>query len=126
MWNHYKGNKYGANKMTINGIQFDSRKEARHYQDLFLLLKAGEISDLRMQVKYILIPAQREPDTIGPKGGRKPGKVIEHEVSYVADFVYKDREGNEIVEDTKGFRTKDYIIKRKLMLWVHGVRIREV
>lgn len=126
MWNHYKGNKYNNRKIVVNGIVFDSAREAHRYSELLVLLKAGEISELRMQVKYILIPAQREPDTIGPKGGRKPGKVIEHEVSYVADFVYKDREGNEIVEDTKGFRTKDYIIKRKLMLWVHGVRIREV
>lgn len=126
MWNHYKGNKYGADKVVVDGIRFDSKREARRYQDLFLLLKAGEISDLRMQVKYQLIPVQREPDRIGPKGGRKPGRVIEKEVDYVADFVYKDREGNEIVEDTKGFRTKDYVIKRKLMLWVHNIRIREV
>ena len=126
MWNHYRGNKYSADKVTIDGIQFASKREARRYRDLLLLWNAGEIFDLRMQVKYVLIPAQREPDTIGPKGGRKPGKLIEHELSYVADFVYKDKDGNVIVEDTKGFRTKDYVIKRKLMLWVHGVRIREV
>ena len=126
MWRHYAGNKYGANKIEIDGIKFDSKREARRYQDLVLLLKAGEISDLRMQVKYTLIPAQREPDTIGPKGGKKAGKVIEHEVSYIADFVYKDKDGNEIVEDTKGFRTKDYVIKRKLALYLLGIRIREV
>ena len=126
MWNHYKGNKYGADKIVIDGIEFASKREARRYRDLFLLLKAGEISDLRMQVKYQLIPAQREPDTIGPKGGRKPGKLIEHEVSYVADFVYKDKDGNEIVEDTKVFRTKEYILKRKMMLYLLGIRIREV
>ena len=126
MWNHYKGNKYGADKVVVDGIRFDSKREARRYQELFLLLKAGEISDLRMQVKYQLIPAQREPDRIGPKGGRKPGKVIEKEVNYVADFVYKDKDGNEIVEDTKGFRTKEYIIKRKLALYLLGIRIREV
>jgi len=126
MWNHYKGNKYGADKIVVDGIEFASKREARRYRELFLLLQAGEIFDLRMQVKYLLIPAQREPDTVGPKGGRKPGKLIEHEVSYVADFVYKDRNGNEIVEDTKGFRTKEYIIKRKLMLWIHGIRVREV
>ena len=125
MWNHYR-NKYSADKVVVDGIEFASKREARQYRDLVLLLKSGEISDLRMQVKYLLIPAQREPDIIGPKGGRKPGKLIEHEVSYVADFVYKDKDGNEIVEDTKGFRTKEYIIKRKLMLWVHGIRIREV
>lgn len=126
MWRHYKGNKYGANKITVEGIAFDSKREARRYLDLLLLLNAGEISDLRMQVKYVLIPAQREPDIIGPRGGRKPGKLLENELSYIADFVYLDKEGNTIVEDTKGFRTTDYIIKRKLMLWIHGIRIREV
>lgn len=126
MWRHYKGNKYGANKIIVEGIAFDSKREARRYLDLLLLLNAGEISDLRMQVKYVLIPAQREPDIIGPRGGRKPGKLLENELSYIADFVYLDKEGNTIVEDTKGFRTTDYIIKRKLMLWIHGIRIREV
>lgn len=127
MWGNYnKSSKYGANKIVIDGITFASKKEAKRYQTLVLLKNAGEISDLRMQVKYVLIPAQREPDHIGPKGGRRPGKLLEHEVAYYADFVYKDHEGNTIVEDTKGFRTEVYKIKKKLMLWVHGVRIREV
>ena len=91
MWgNYYKSNKYGNAKVTVEGITFDSKREARRYLDLLLLEKAGDISDLQRQVKYVLIPAQREPDIIGPKGGRKPGKLLEHEVSYVADFVYKD------------------------------------
>ena len=82
---------------------------------------------MRRQVKYILIPVQREPDTKGPRGGVKKGKVIEREVTYYADFVYKDlATGETVVEDTKGIRTHDYIIKRKLMLYVHGIRIREV
>ena len=118
--------KYGNCKEVINGIEFQSRKEARRYRDLFLLLKAGEISDLRMQVKYILIPAQREPDIIGPKGGRKPGKLIEKELSYYADFRYKDKDGNVIVEDAKGFRNEKYIVKRKLLLWLFGIRIKEI
>ena len=126
MWNHYKNNKYNNRKIVVNRIVFDSAKEAHRYSELLVLLKAGEISDLKRQVKYTLIPPQREPDTIGPRGGVRPGRLIEHEVSYVADFVYKDREGNEIAEDTKGFRTKDYIIKRKLMLFIHGIRVREV
>ena len=126
MWNHYKGNKYGANKFVIDGIKFDSKREARRYSELLVLLKAGDISDLQRQVKYVLIPAQREPDIIGPKGGRKPGKLLEKEVAYVADFVYKDKDGNTIVEDTKGFRTKDYIIKRKLVLWIHAIKVEEV
>lgn len=130
MWNHYKGNKYGADKVVIDGIRFDSKREARRYQDLFLLLKAGEISDLRMQVKYQLIPAQREPDCIGPKGGRKPGRVIEKECSYIADFSYVDKEGNQVVEDVKGYKDGQayalFTIKRKLMLWIHGIRVKEV
>ena len=127
MWGNYrKSSKYGADKISVNGISFDSKREARRYSELLVLLKAGEICDLQRQVKYVLIPAQREPDIIGPKGGRKAGKLLEHELSYVADFVYKDKDGNEIVEDTKGFRTKEYIIKRKLMLWFHGIKIREV
>jgi len=125
MWNHFR-NKYSADKVVVDGIEFASKREARRYQDLRLLEKAGEITDLRMQVKYQLIPAQREPDIIGPKGGRKAGKLIEHEVSYVADFVYKDKDGNEIVEDTKGFRTKEYILKRKMLLYLKGIRIHEV
>lgn len=126
MWNHYKSNKYNNRKIVVNGIVFDSAKEAHRYSELLVLLKAGEISDLKRQVKYTLIPPQREPDTVGPRGGVRPGRLIEHEVSYVADFVYKDKDGNEIVEDTKGFRTKDYVIKRKLALYLLGIRIREV
>ena len=90
-----------------------------------MMQRAGQITGLRCQVPFRLIPTQREPDIIGPRGGRKLGKVIEHGVVYVADFVYF-RNGEQVVEDAKGFRTKDYIIKRKLMLWVHGIRIKEV
>lgn len=117
--------KYGNRKTTVDGIVFDSRKEARRYVDLSLLLRAGEISDLRRQVKYVLIPAQREPPD--PKK-KKPvlGKVVERECSYFADFVYQAKDGTTVVEDTKGLRTKDYIIKRKLMLYVYGIRIVEV
>ena len=117
--------KYHNQKITRNGVTFDSRKEARRYGELLLLEKAGVITDLQRQVEYELIPTQREPDTIGVRGGIKKGKTIELAVKYVADFVYK--ENNEIVvEDTKGFKTKDYIIKRKLMLYIHGIRIKEI
>lgn len=123
-------NKYGNRKKTIDGITFDSRLEARRYNELKALQGAGIISDLRMQVKFVLIPAQREEsDEVyvrGPhKGEPKPGKVIEKECSYIADFVYLEN-GKLVVEDTKGMRTKEYIIKRKLMLYVHGIRIVEV
>lgn len=120
-----KTNKYGSKKVEVAGIVFDSKKEARRYQELLLLEKAGAIQDLQMQVKFVLIPAQREPDTIGARGGIRKGKTIEKECAYIADFVYQEN-GVTVVEDTKGFRTKDYVIKRKLMLYVHGIRIREV
>lgn len=115
--------KYG-NAKTRSG--FDSKKEERRYQELCIMERAGSISGLQTQVKYILIPAQREPPTQGPRGGTKPGKLIERECAYIADFVYTDtKTGAQIVEDSKGMRTKDYIIKRKLMLYVHGIRIHE-
>lgn len=120
-------NKYHSKKVEVNGIVFDSKKEARRFAELSLLEKAGTIQDLQRQVKFILIPAQREPDTVGARGGIKKGKTIEKECAYIADFVYKDLTLNEtVVEDTKGFKTKDYIIKRKLMLYVHGIRIKEI
>ena len=118
-------NKYHANKTVVDGIAFDSKKEAQRYQELKLLVKAGEISDLRMQVEYVLIPEQREPYTIGKRGGITKGKVIERKCSYVADFVYKEN-GETVVEDVKGMRLQDYKIKRKLMLYLNGIRIREV
>lgn len=123
----FKKNKYSNQKIKFEDKEFDSQKEARRYRELQLLEQQGIIKDLKRQVKYVLIPTQREPDTIGVKGGIKKGKVIEKECSYYADFVYYDNElQQQIVEDTKGFRTTDYIIKRKLMLSVHGIRIKEI
>ena len=117
--------KYHSRKITRNGITFDSVKEYRRFCELSLLEKAGAITELQRQVEFELIPAQREPDRVGVRGGKIKGKTIEQKCSYVADFVYTEN-GKTVVEDTKGFRTKDYIIKRKLMLWVHGIRIKEV
>ena len=117
--------KYGNKKTTVDGITFDSLKEAKRYKELSLMQKAGMIQDLQMQVKYILIPAQREPDTVGARGGVHKGKLIERECTYVADFVYKEN-GQIVVEDTKGFRTKDYLLKRKMLLFFHGIKIKEV
>ena len=132
--------KYHSKKITRDGETFDSIKEYKRYCELLLLERAGEITNLRRQVKFVLIPAQYEPDTIGSRGGIKKGKLIERECSYIADFVYEYHKLNRpdvprevysarvytVVEDTKGFKTKDYIIKRKLMLQVHGIRIKEV
>ena len=121
-------NKYYNKKCEINGIVFDSRKEARRYQELLLLQRAGVIKSLQRQVKYVLIPAQYESFERYGKNGQEltPGKkLIERECAYVADFVYEE-DGKTVIEDTKGMKTKDYIIKRKLMLYTHGIRIREV
>ena len=120
-----KKSKYHSRKVTRDGIVFDSVKEANRGRELTLLEKAGEITDLKRQVEFVLIPDQREPDTVGKRGGIKKGKIIERKCSYIADFVYNEN-GKPVVEDTKGFKTKDYIIKRKLMYCVYGVRIKEV
>lgn len=107
-------NKYRNKKVCYNGNVFDSQKEAQRYSELFLLERAGVISDLQLQVTFELIPSQKIN-----------GKVVEKSVKYIADFCYTEN-GKMVVEDTKGMRTKDYIIKRKLMLFIHGIRIKEV
>lgn len=124
------GNKYGAKKCSYNGLTFDSKRERDRYCELVLLEKAGKISDLRCQVKYNLVPEQREPDEVGPKGGVRRGKLLERPVDYVADFVYT-QDGKTVAEDVKGYRDPSsagyakFVIKRKLMLWIHGIRIKE-
>lgn len=124
-----KKSKYGSRKVTVDGVTYDSVKEYRRFKELSLLEKAGTISELERQRRYKLVPAQYESyPRYGKRGQRlKDGKrCVEQAVFYVADFAYIDENGNHVVEDTKGFKTKDYIIKRKLMLWVHGIHIREV
>lgn len=106
--------KYKNRKTVVDGITFDSKKESRRYQELRLLEQAGEIRDLKLQVKFELIPSQRVD-----------GKVVERACTYKADFVYREN-GEIIVEDAKGFRTPEYKIKRKLMLYIHGIRIKEI
>ena len=101
--------KYNSRKTVLDGIRFDSAKEARRYAELKLMERAGKISNLQRQVKYELIP--------------KCGK--ERSVTYIADFVYQEK-GNTVVEDVKGVRTKEYILKRKLMNWVHDIQIKEI
>lgn len=116
-------NKYHATKCSIGNEVFDSRKEARRYGELCLLEKTGQIKNLQRQVKFILIPSQKE--VIMKNGVPKQGKTIERECAYVADFVYEE-DGKQVVEDVKGYHTKDYLLKRKMMLYFHGIRIREV
>ena len=124
-------NKYKNKKtITFDGILHDSRKEANRWAELKLMLRAGEIDDLRRQVKFELIPAQYEVIERYSRNGKRlkdDRKLIEKPVYYIADFVYIDkRTNNEIVEDTKGVKTKDYVIKRKLMLFLKGIRVREI
>lgn len=127
-----KKSKYGADRVEIKQvdgsvIKFDSKREAKRFIELRWLEQAGEITGLERQVKFVLIPAQREPDTVGKRGGVIKGKLIERECAYVADFVYFDtKTGEKVVEDAKGVRTTEYVIKRKLMLYIHGIRIKEV
>lgn len=104
-------NKYHNRKVVLpNGETYASEKEYKRWCELQLMEKAGLISDLQKQVRFELIPKQ-------------PG---ERACYYVADFVYNDKNGKHVVEDAKGKRTKDYVIKRKLMLEVHGIKIVEV
>jgi hypothetical protein len=107
--------KYHNAKQEIDGIVFDSKKEAKVYLDLKLLLQAGDIKEFKRQVSFELVPSQREN-----------GKVVEKPVAYKADFVVYHHDGTQAVIDCKGMRTAVYTIKRKLMLWVHKIRIQEV
>ncbi len=94
-----------------------SKLEATRKWELEMMQRAGLISDLKCQVRFELIPPQRDART---------HKLIERNCYYIADFVYTDANGELVVEDTKGFKTKDYVIKRKLMLWLRGIRVREI
>jgi len=101
--------KFHAQKVTVGGITFASKHEAARWQDLKILERAHVIEQLQRQVRFDLIPAQ----------GKERG------VYYVADFTYLQN-GKLVVEDAKGYKTPEYIIKRKLMRWVHGISVREV
>lgn len=114
----YRSNaKYHNKKIVVDSRTFDSKKEANRFQELTMLLKAGQITQLECQVPFELIPAQRVN-----------GKVVERSCKYVADFTYY-RDGVFHVEDVKSKHTRglpDYTIKRKLMLYIHGIMIKEV
>lgn len=122
-------NKYGSRKVVRDGVTFDSVKEYNRWCELLLLARAGKIKHLSRQVEYELIPAQYAPDTVGARGGVKRGKLLERKVSYVADFVYT-QDGNTVVEDVKGYKGGSayaiFTLKRKLMLYRYGIRIKEV
>lgn len=88
----------------------------KRYKQLLALQEAGVISDLQSKVRYVLLPAQRDED----------GNLLEKEVIYYADFVYRNNEQKKtIVEDLKSKHLDDYLLKRALMLYVHGIKIKE-
>ena len=122
--------KYGAEKTVVDGITFDSRKEANRWCELRMLERAGEIKNLRRQVEYVLIPEKREPPTVGKRGGVKEGRVIQKAVKYKADFVYESKDGKTIVEDVKGYKGGGayavFAIKKKLMREVFGIDVHEI
>ena len=118
--------KYNSKKIKVGGMVFDSQKEYRRWCELKLLERAGKISKLKRQVPFELVPPQYETvERYGKSGRLKDGKrCAERSVVYVADFVYM-HDGKQVVEDAKGVRTADYVIKRKLMLYLKGIKILE-
>lgn len=126
--------KHGNKKTVVDGIEFDSKKEARRYIELKLLQDAGQIEELELQKVFELIPAQYETfPRYGKKGQRlKDGRrCIEKSCTYKADFSYIQN-GQLVVEDTKGYRDPasasyaKFVIKRKLMLHLFGIRVIEL
>ena len=118
--------KYHNKRVEYNGLTFDSLKEKRRYCELLLLQKRGIISDLRLQVPFELIPAIYEDVEKQLKTKVKiVSKCVQRAVYYIADFVYV-ADGKTIVEDTKGFRTKEYELKKKMMRAFLGITIKEV
>lgn len=107
-----QASKYHAKKTTIDGIEFDSAKEARRYTKLRDMEEEGKIQHLRLQVPFELVPSF-ECDGVKYRG-----------MKYVADFVYC-RDGKQIVEDVKGVKTAEYKLKKKLMAYVNHVNIEE-
>lgn len=105
--------KYHSTPTEVNGIRFDSKREANRWAELRILERAGKIQKLKRQVRYLLIPSQY-----------RDGKCVEREASYIADFVYI-KDGHLVVEDCKGFRTPEYRLKRKLMLERYDIRLVE-
>lgn len=119
--------KYGSKKVAFDGLEFDSKKEMYRYIRLKSMQEEGLISDLRMQVPYEIIPAVYEEETVQLKTKVKiVTKCVQRAAYYVADFVYKDKDGNEVVEDAKGMRTEKYLLKKKMMRAFLGISIKEV
>lgn len=138
-WNRKSNTKLNNKTITVDGIEFQSKKEGNRYCELKVLQRAGKISNLELQKRYELIPAQYETVPTGEvyKVGDKKGQpktkqvCVEQSVVYIADFVYTEN-GKTVVEDVKGFRDPSsatyakFVLKRKMMLWIHGIKIKEV
>lgn len=121
-----KPSKYRNEKVKVNGLVFDSQKEYRRYLQLGMMQKTGIISDLERQVSYTLVDTIWQP-VIGKKGQPlKRQKCVQKSITYVADFRYKDENGNTVVEDVKGMLTEVYRIKKKLLRSLFGIEIKEV
>lgn len=117
-WRRKSTNKFNAQPKVYNGVRYDSTKEANRAKELDLMQRVGMVQNIRNQVKFVLLDKQK-----------KPGGGYERPVTYRADFVYKDKTGAMVVEDVKSEATRkkrDYVICRKLMLWVHGIEVVEV
>lgn len=112
--------KYRNRKITYNGQTYDSIKEYQRHDELKLLERAGKISDLERQKKYDLLPSQKDSKT---------GKTLLRGVTYVADFVYQEG-GKTVIEDVKGYRGGGayalFTLKKKMMLYFHGILIKEI
>ena len=107
-----RGSKYHAKKTVVDGIEFDSAKEAKRYTKLRDMQEAGEIQGLRLQVPFEILPSF-ECDGVKYRG-----------MKYIADFVYY-RDGKQVVEDTKGWKTAEYRMKKKLMAYMNHINIEE-
>lgn len=112
-----KKNKYGNQKIVIDGVERDSLAESNRLEQLKILQRVGAIQNLQYQVKYELIPKQQ--------GENRNERAVTYIADYVYDVVMPDGSLRQVVEDCKGHKTKDYIIKRKLMLYIHGISIKE-
>lgn len=114
-------NKYKNKRVTVDGMEFDSLKEARRYKELAFLQKKGHIKNLECQKKFVIIPKQLGED----------GKVAERETAYVADFYYEDTDTKKkVCEDVKGYRDggayRIFVIKRKLMRLIYKIAVKEI
>ena len=107
--------KYHNKKVFVDGIWFDSMREANRWCELKLLQRAGEISELERQVSFKVLPDQKTTN----------GEIWRG-IFYIADFVYLDKNGMTVVEDAKGVKTEGYIHKKKLLKFMYGYEIQEV